>query len=229
MFVDGVDFTKNERNYLLNLTDWKKRWRKLIIEDAFGCPSPSMHDWLSSDNLIHHAYHFAMFEEATRKGIKSLKFIVEFGGGYGSMCRLAFRMGFSGKYVIFDLPAFSALQKYYLMNLKLNIADSLTEFQKMKEGIFCVSDLIGFSQSLPIYKGDSLFLATWSLSETPLNTREIILESIDGFESYLITYQEKFGEMDNTAFFNAWKNQKKKNWYCSPIQHLPKNYYLIGA
>jgi hypothetical protein len=40
--------------------------------------------------------------------------IVEFGGGFGSMCRLIGALGFRGRYVIFDLPPVLALQRYYL-------------------------------------------------------------------------------------------------------------------
>lgn len=229
MFVNEAGFIKYEYEYLRNRPDWGNRWQKWIVEDTFGCPIPSRHNWLSSDNIIHHAFHFARFEESTKKNVKSVKYIAEFGGGYGSMCRLAFRMGFEGKYVIFDLPAFSALQKYYLKSLKLEVADSLKEFQQMGKGILCVSNLDEFRQALPPSGQDALFLATWSLSESPVSVREKILPLVDEFDAYLIAYQDEFGQVDNLAFFSAWKNQKPKTWHGFPIEHLPGSYYLFTA
>ena len=88
--------------------------------------------------MIHHAYHLAQFEEKTRTQVHEIDFVLEFGGGYGSMCRLFYNLGFRGRYVIFDLPSFSALQIYYLKTLDLPV-QPINEL-KSRTGIVCVSD-----------------------------------------------------------------------------------------
>ena len=65
--------------------------------------------------------HLALFEETTGSKIDTLELIFEFGGGYGSMCRLAHNLGFNQAYIIFDLQPFSALQNYYLSSLDLPV------------------------------------------------------------------------------------------------------------
>jgi hypothetical protein len=45
--------------------------------------------------------------------VRGFDFVIEFGGGYGSLCRLFFNQQFKGQYVLFDLPPFSALQHFF--------------------------------------------------------------------------------------------------------------------
>ncbi len=92
-------------------------WRRAIGEQAAGLPFPCLFYPLSSSNAIHHGYHLYRFETQTGVGIQEFGTIVEFGGGYGSLCRLAHRLGFRGKYIIFDLPEQCALQRYYLSSI----------------------------------------------------------------------------------------------------------------
>ena len=114
------------------------------------------------------------------------------------MCRLFHNLGFQGRYLIFDLPQFSALQTYYLKTLNLPVS-SIDELMRSKTRVSCISDYETLKEiilnKLKIEK--KLFIATWSLSETPISVRENIIPFIYDFENYLIAYQDKFGEVDN--------------------------------
>lgn len=115
MFVsNNAPYVRRELNYLKNLAYWDNRWSKAIVESTIGHPIPFVFYPKSSGNLIHHAYHLAQLEEKAQINVNEIDFVFEFGGGYGSMCRLFHNIGFTGDYVIFDLPPFSALQEYYL-------------------------------------------------------------------------------------------------------------------
>ena len=57
------------------------------------------------------------------RDLSSSGVIVEFGGGYGSMCRLLHKLGFSGQYFIYDLPEFVALQRYFLKSIGMPVRD----------------------------------------------------------------------------------------------------------
>ena len=116
MFVGNAEYINVELKYLKSHREWDTRWKKAIFESPQGCPAPYYRYMKSSGNLIHHAYHLARFEDKTRLRINQLNCIFEFGGGYGSMCRLVHQLGFKGKYIIYDLPNFSHLQRYYLNN-----------------------------------------------------------------------------------------------------------------
>jgi hypothetical protein len=234
MDVGNADYIETELEFIRNLEDWT-RWEKALKEVLPGRPT-LYPNTKSSGNLIHHAYHVAQFEEKTGSNIASLDTIVEFGGGYGSMYRLVHNLGFRGKYVIFDFPAFSALQRYFIKSIGLDVHDENT-FESSQNGVLCISDieiLQSILNSNKISYDNSMFLATWSISETPLNFRKLILELVTKFKSFLIAYQGQFENSNNIEFFENWKNQLENiDWYNSKIKHMPNeyykdNFYLIG-
>jgi hypothetical protein len=195
-----------------------------------GHPLPYPFYPSSSGNLLHHAYHIAKFEENIRINVNEIKLVFEFGGGYGSMCRLFHNLGFRGKYVIFDLPHFSALQMFYLKSIGLMVHPSHT--LTVSAGVSCISDLGQLRDLLShcIDKDNSMFVATWSISETPIYLRQSILQLVADFSAFLIGYQHQFGEVDNLDFFENWRDSfaTQFNWYSWQIQHIPANSYLFG-
>ena len=78
-------------------------------------------------------------------------------------------------------------------------------------------------------KKKSIFIATWSISETPIYLRNTILSMLDNFDLFLIAYQKQFGEIDNSKYFSAWKDSLNNyKWYSYETRHSPDNYYLFG-
>ena len=69
--------------------------------------------------------------------------IVEFGGGYGSMCRLVRKLGFKGRYVIFDLRPILALQKYYLGLHGVEAGYDLTAANLLTASLATVMEALG--------------------------------------------------------------------------------------
>jgi len=230
MFVFYALYISTELNYLRHRSDWNTRWRSAIKESPVGHPVPCIFYPTSSSNLIHHAYHVAQFEDRTKSQVQNMDIVFEFGGGYGSMCRLFYNLGFRGKYIIFDLPLFSALQRYFLKTLGLPVLP-VTEFAKSRTGIACVSDIQQLTTLLTdhIETRNKMFIATWSISESPISIRNSILPLTAEFQSFLITYQEGFGEVNNIKFFDEWKETRRNvvwnNWQ---IEHIPGNSYLVG-
>lgn len=235
MEVGNADFIETELKFLRGLDNWA-RWEKAICEVSIGSPTRSNIYPKSSGNLIHHAYHVARFEYFTSKNVTNMDCIFEFGGGYGSMYRLVHNLGFRGKYIIFDLPIFSAIQKYFIKSIGLEV-HTLNSFKKSKTGVICVTDIQVLQELIleymPTNKG--MFLATWSLSECPLELREKVLSVVLKFDNFLLGYQGRFEGLDNVKFFHEWKNGLKTiNWHHEKIDHLPNktfkdNYYLMGA
>lgn len=230
MFVGKAPFIVTELESLKRSAIFNQYWKQGIIESEIGLPSKAKNYMHSSGNLIHHAYHVQQFEEKTKVKVKHIDFVLEFGGGYGSMCRLFRNLDFNNRYVIFDLPSFSLLQKYYLKSLGYSILTT-DEFCSGQTGILCISTMEELKLVLktidPQHK--NLFLATWSISESPINIRNSIVELLENFNLFLIAYQNEFGEVDNKTYFDKLKKQFPKiHWDTWMIEHLPKNYYLIG-
>lgn len=225
MFVGNARYIKDELTALRASAAWSKRWKPALREDAIGLPERSLYYLRSSGNLIHHAYSLYRFEQESGRTMDQFKRIVEFGGGYGSLCRLIHRLGFRGEYVIFDLPELSALQQYFLQSVGLPLDDGFIR----KSGVRCISDLKTLHQIIAS-SPDWFFIALWSISETPETLRYEALGSAAGITDYLIAYQDQFGEVNNVVFFDAWiREHKAIKWLSVPIWHLPGNAYLFGT
>ena len=232
MFVTDAPYVGEELSYLKHLPDWHERWCRAIKESPGGCPTSYVLYPASSENLIHHAYHLARFEEQTHRRVDDLACVLEFGGGYGSMCRLFHNLGFRGRYLIFDLPAFSALQRFFLRSIGMCVG-SPDEFRDRSSGV-ALSSNVGDLHTLVADGSDNgraLFLATWSISEAPIALRDAVLRLVSGFGALFIAYQRRFGGVDNLEYFRSWKRAtgERVRWHEWEIDHLPGNYYLVGT
>jgi len=164
------------------------------------------------NNSIHQAYHIHMWEKTTHKQLCDLNTIFEFGAGYGELCRLIYELGFEGSYIINDFMAMSLLQQFYLTNEWF--------FPKVSwenEYVTKVFDL----------PPCDLFIALWSLSETPLDFRQQYLDI--NARSCLIAYSLEFMGIDNRKFFAEFDSRRiTMNSSNSAIAQLEyKHRYLI--
>jgi hypothetical protein len=176
------------------------------------------HNWRPSRrfrtaNAIHQAYHVYRFQTETGVGIRDFDFILEFGGGYGEMRRVIHELGFRGRYTIFDLPEFTALQRFYLSSHH------------------CGADLQSGMPSLGSASGSrKLFIAAWSFDETPVETRAAWTQLLSGFDGFLLAYQLNFAGIDNQAFFSRWQqNFPRVQWSTQVIPQLRNSFYLFGV
>lgn len=226
MFVRYAKYSRTEFGYLRGLADWP-RWKDALREDEAGTPARCPFEPETSCNLVHHAYHLAQFEKFSNEAVNHFDYVFEFGGGYGSMCRLFFKLGFKGRYLIADLPPFSALQEYFLKSVGIRVL-TRDEFVKGECGVLCVSDIDKIDDLLGGER--SLFLATWSISESPLFVREKILgKHSNSFDAYLVAFQPRFEDVDNAVFFATWRSAHPDySWATIDMAHLPKQKYLFG-
>jgi len=161
------------------------------------------------NNLIHQAYHIYQWQQVTGKQIKDLSTIVEFGGGYGAMALLCHRLGFKGRYVIYDLPEFSLLQQWYL-----------SQFHPLANVEWNPKKYL---------KNIDLFIALYSSSEVKPESRYIPSSA----KSYLFLYSGQWEEYDNVSYFQVFQpsvSEKVKNWQHIELRHLPdlQNFYSFG-
>jgi len=191
----------------------------------------------TSMNLIHMAYYLARFERKTGADISEMNQIIEFGGGYGAFCRLAFRQGFQGKYVIHDLEPFTILQRHYLTMVGLPVRNN-DEWDIYGTGIWLTStteDLERFNLSMPSasatdYK-KSLLVAMFSMSEVPPDTREIFLSTGPGqFGNYLFALQPTWKQQENLSWFLNFAFIKRAELaWSSWIDRGIENRILVGS
>lgn len=227
-------FVYRELRHLRRRDDFCARWKDAIREDVIGNGVRYPMYPKSSGTRIHHAYHLARFEEVTQRRISDLDCIIEFGGGYGDMCRVAHNLGFEGKYIIFDLAPFSELQKFYLRSLLLPVLEP-SDIIDHNKGICCLSDnnlihdlcIKHFGQSS---EANRLFIGTWSLSETPLDIREKCRPWITQCNQFLIAYQNAFEGINNLKYFQEFASGIRGiRWKKETIDHISGNAYMFGG
>ena len=201
--------------------DWESRWRRAIRECEAGRPFRYAGWPESSEPLIQTAYTLARLETLARRPVSEWDAVIEFGGGFGSLCRLMHQLGFRGRYVIFDLPPFTLLQRYFLRSAGVLREDD--------DRIVLTSDPSELARHVAALSPAAwtMFVACWSLSETPLPLRERIRPLVERIGRYAIVYQERYGEMDNVDYFtNHWLVGTR---HTQPITHRAGDHLLVGG
>ncbi len=217
--------TRRYVTYLLASKRFSADLQKAITESPVGKPLVNPNYPLSSPLLVQHGFHLTRLLEATDFDLAKLRLVTEFGGGYGSFFRLLRNLGYREKYIICDLPVMCALQRFYLRNLfptgpAMQPPDNLSWHSD--EGYEALGQAAAAHRP-------SLFVATWSLSETPLSVRTAIEPILGNFSYILIAYQRKFGSQDNVAYFTRLQNTLTQfDWRHTECEAYPNNFYLIG-
>lgn len=157
--VDDIEFETLKKSKYWNI------WELTLDEPSFRANSFSKFP-SSSTNNIHHAYSLDVMMNNFGVKLNEFNNVLDFGGGYGNTSRLFKKWGYDNKkYIIYDIPELSIIQKHYL-----NKCD-----------IFDVILTSGFDKH-PIPEKQSLFLGLWSITETPVYERKKILELLNFFE-----------------------------------------------
>lgn len=224
-------YLPNELLFLKKSSMWPL-WKAALEETEF-CEINKSWDlpFKSRATVISNAFKLAQLVITHGLNMKNINTIFEFGGGYGSIARLCYRLGFEGTYIIFDLPEFSALQKYFLSSSGLPLNIKYTPTKGGKNTVILLSKIDQLQDQLRDLTPD-IFIATWSLSEAPLPLRKSIVNLIKKIKYYLIAYQERFPVItgvDNIAYFkNLQKDLSNKEWLTIPSKTSSKDYFLIG-
>ncbi|MDA9650350.1 hypothetical protein N9T21_00700 [Candidatus Pelagibacter sp.] len=218
-FIQKMFFLQNRLFIFKELIDIKrsKKWKtykKLLNEDHVGNPIRYFLYLKSSGNRINHVYHINILENELNINLKkNVKKVFEFGAGYGCMARIFSKINKEIKYVCFDTKYGNLLQYYYLKHNNLDVG-----FKKNSK-ILLVSDIRNNYK-----KKYDLFIANWSISETPIKFRKKFFSNISHSKNILISFQKKFENIDNLKYFNNLKSKLSKKFMIKII----KNKYYKG-
>ena len=206
------------------------RKRGNLTENALGEPKPYPLFPQSSGNLLHHFFSLIQILNFCNYDTpKMFDSIVEIGGGYGSFSRLAKHLNFEKQYFIYDLPAFSFLQDFYLNYVLDSLCKiELNSISKEQDSISLINSLDQLKQ---IQKCD-LLIGLWSLSEMPIELRNNIFDSVS-FNNLLIAFQTEYDSYDNIDYFNKLEKKLQQNNYKTtiyPIKELnPGSFYFLAT
>lgn len=196
MFKDYDQYSDKQLEFL-NKNFFKSFKKDLFIEKFFTSKLDKKYLLSIDPNTIHHCYHLAKYESLTGKKISEFDNIYEFGGGYGNMIRIIKKINKKTNYICYDLKILSDLQKRFLITHGFYISENFNENY---------SDQIILTNYFKKYyfKGKSLFISTWGLSETTIAERIQFESFINAFDSVLIASQDFFEGIDNHSYFKKF-------------------------
>ncbi|MDL2283924.1 hypothetical protein LJC19_02105 [Oxalobacter sp. OttesenSCG-928-P03] len=230
MFVQlPNDSTKLQKKLVLEYFGMEKA-KQLLREHNTGAPILNDFEYVSSGNTTHHLYHLAKFGTESGLRIENINSIVEWGGGYGNMARLAKTINKDMTYIIIDIPIFSYIQFVYLNSTLGRNAVVLCEqeagVEKGKVNIvpLHIPHLLALVSQI---SGSDVFLSTWALSESNLKTQELI-RNLNYFEArnLLIAYQKE-DELFPFARNVEHISDSYSVEFQSETEYLKDNYYLF--
>tara|TARA_B110000977_G_scaffold147507_1_gene186943 strand:- start:879 stop:1829 length:951 start_codon:yes stop_codon:yes gene_type:complete len=232
-FVHNRLFINNELRELRKDKNYWNRWKNLLNEDVVGDPIRYFLYLKSSGNRIRQVYHLKKFKDFADIDIKSIKNIIEIGGGYGCMARIFSKINKSCNYLIFDTEEVNYLQYYYLKLNKLNV-----KFENTRANFNLIKSISLLKRKLSNNNGSCLFVANWSVSEMPLKLRAEILKYVANTNYILLSFQDRFENIDNMKYFKKIKtNLEQRNFIVKifPLKHYNnalfntnKHYYLFA-
>ena len=228
-FLHNRFFVFDELKNLQNNKKWSL-YKRLINEDAIGNPVRYFLYQNSSGNRVNHVYHLSVLSRELNINLTDIKKVFEFGGGYGCMARIFSKLNKKIKYTCFDTHYVNLLQYYYLKHNNLDVG-----FSK-KNNFFLTSNLKKIKDNYGTNL-KSLFIANWSLSETPNKFRKNFISTIKRNDFILICFQEKFEDINNLKYFNNLKKKIsnkfvikiiKNKFYTGNMINKHNHYFFVG-
>ena len=210
-FVHNRLFILNELKYLYRDIKWNF-YKKLLVEDNVGNPVRYFLYPKSSGNKINHVFHLCTLINQFNIDIKKIKNVFEFGGGYGCMARIFSKINKDIKYTCFDTFHVNLIQFYYLKYNDLNVG-----FSK-KNNFFLTSELKEI-QNYYLNNSNYIFIANWSISETPINFRKKFKVIIKNSKYILISFQENFENLNNLNYFTNLKKEISRDFKVNIIKN----------
>ena len=210
-FVHNRLFILNELKYLYRDIKWNF-YKKLLVEDNVGNPVRYFLYPKSSGNKINHVFHLCTLINQFNIDIKKIKNVFEFGGGYGCMARIFSKINKDIKYTCFDTFHVNLIQFYYLKYNDLNVG-----FSK-KNNFFLTSELKEI-QNYYLNNSNYIFIANWSISETPINFRKKFEVIIKNSKYILISFQENFENLNNLNYFTNLKKKISRDFKVNIIKN----------
>ena len=183
-------------NYLIN-SEYGNKLISSYSDSAFGKPyllSPKLptHSSLS----LQHFCYLTLIKEKLKVDLLKIKncLFIDYGHGYGNMSRILLTLNNYIDIHVLDLEKMLIIQECFHKNTLSNSNCSRIKY-------FVSNNYHSEDADLSNYKFKH-FNATFSLSETPLENRKIWINFINkNVDSFFITYQEEFDNMNNIIWF----------------------------
>jgi len=172
---------------------------RLLREDPVGRPV-LVPPYPTSANRVHVLTHIERFAEATGVDPASVGSVVEWGGGYGALCRAWRLLNRGATYTILDLPIVSALQWLYLGSVLGE--DAVVLHDAPAEPVPGRVNLMPADPAAPL--SADVFVSTWALSESPPELQDAVAAGgFFGARHLLLAYRRDARDFPGSAHFDT--------------------------
>jgi len=194
-------------------------YKTAIFNNDYGPIGVKLYDNVQLDRVAQVWSIYILVNKLKLDLEKSDEVIFEFGGGTGQMADVLNNLKFQGKHIIYDLPLMVVLQKYFIdkrnIKTKYILDDENNEIIKGTNLLPCNQNE---SEKYIVNLPNINFIATYSLTETDLETHEKFAKYLLNFNRILIIYWpqpvEDFDNIDNESYINNIIENMKNTHHC---------------
>jgi hypothetical protein len=167
-------------------------------ETAFGNLPIECQEFTCSTNSLGHLYYFARIMERTGPNLRS---VIEFGGGYGNLCRIFKTLLPDSTYVIIDLPELLAVQFLFL---RKTLGDAEVVLHKSPPSGFKEKSihLVPAFFMEEIEFTPELFVSTFAISEATSAAQDLVIKK----EFFRAKYCYVTGQLNGWGEGHRWEN-----------------------
>ena len=210
---------QNKKQLQILENDRESIFYKTLKVNDYGPKGIYLHDNIQLDRVQQVWSIYNLVNEFKLSLNNDDEIIFEFGAGTGQMADVLFDIKFMGRHIMYDLPLMTVLQKYFLDKKGIQNTHILDD-----ENI----NIINGTNFLPCNQINSEkyilglpninFIATYSLSESDVNTRNKFAEYMVEFSRIFIVYwpgkNEVGDNIDNSEYIEMIQNKIEKTHYC---------------
>lgn len=195
-------------------------YKTLLKTNDYGPRGIFLHNNIQLDR-VQHTWSIYNLVNALNLDLNKDEIIFEFGGGTGQMADVLSDLNFKGRHVVYDLPLITVLQKYFVdkRNIKnIHIVDDDPEIKMLLEnGTNYLPCNQPNSEKTILGLPNINFIATYSLSESDVCTREKIAEYMTHFSRIYIVYwpgkTDSEDYIDNAEYIQIVKQNIENTHY----------------
>ena len=228
LYITGIPRNTRHAIDALRMSPEWDRWQRLSRKSVHGGARPADVDNGAAYVTIQHAFHIKTFEESTHRKLRDCDVIFEVGGGFGNFCRVMREDGFRGTHIILDLPHVREVARLFLSLNGVPVTDKV----ELVDGA-CLITSDDIEAAIAMVAGKRVaFVATWSLSETPMAIRERLFPALHkDCALYLVASQwdHQWDGIDNRVYFQQFMRDSEAQWKLMPVPGDPEERYLFGV
>lgn len=133
----------------------------------------------------------------SHREISDMGIILEIGAGIGDMADIAAKLGFKGKFIVYDFEEVSLIQRWYHTQLGLRNVVYVRTPEELAEAL---------GSDVP-----DLTIATWSLTEMPFDLRDRLKPLIVGSKHWIIAFSKLIFGYDNASWMRDFTDELPSN------------------